>query len=82
MKVYELIQELAQYAADTEVKFHINADFTTDVGAEFDRENADSVVQQVTVDANFDEYVDFSNIVDRGSKVAYRDIVIHLTYKD
>lgn len=36
MKVYELIQELSQYKADTEVEFHVNAEFDTDVEAEFD----------------------------------------------
>ena len=36
MKVYELIQELSQYKADTEVEFHVKATFDTDVEAEFD----------------------------------------------
>lgn len=79
MKVYELIQELSSYKADTEVTFHVNAEFSADVEAEFDRENS-SDVQSVTVDANFDEYVDFGGIVDREFKHEYRDIVIHLTY--
>ena len=34
MKVYELIQELSQYKADTEVEFHVKATFDTDVEAE------------------------------------------------
>lgn len=38
MTVYELIQELSQYKADTEVIFKVNAEFDTDVEAEFDRE--------------------------------------------
>ena len=29
MKVYELIQELSQYKADTEVEFHVKAKFDT-----------------------------------------------------
>ena len=48
MKVYELIQELSQYKADTEVEFHVNARFDTDVEAEFDRDN-ESDTQDVTV---------------------------------
>lgn len=39
MTVYELIQELSRYDADTEVNFHVKADFDTDVDAEFDRDN-------------------------------------------
>lgn len=31
MKVYELIQELSRFNADTEVNFHLKADFDTDV---------------------------------------------------
>lgn len=36
MKVYELIQELSQFKADTEVEFHVKATFDTDIEAEFD----------------------------------------------
>lgn len=63
MKVYELIQELSQYNADTEVKFHCNAEYDTDVKAEFDRENENDV-QEVTVTATFDDDVDFDDIDD------------------
>lgn len=79
MTVYEMIQELSNYKADTEVTFHVNAEFSTDVEAEFDRENL-SDVQGVTINANFDEYVDFGGIISRESKPTYRDIIIHLTY--
>lgn len=63
MTVYELIQELSQYDADTEVKFHCEAEFDTDVEAEFDRENEDDT-QEVTVTAEFDDNVDFNYISD------------------
>ena len=36
MTVYELIQELSQYNADTEVKFNFKGDFEADVKATFD----------------------------------------------
>lgn len=63
MTVYELIQELSQYNADTEVKFHCEAEFDTDVKAEFDRENENDT-QEVTVTASFDDEVDFYDIDD------------------
>lgn len=84
MTVYELIQELSQYNADTEVKFHCNAEYDTDVEAEFDRENKDNA-QEVTVTASFDEDVDFDDIDDYEPK-SKRDrngrphIVINLSY--
>lgn len=34
MTVYDLIQELSQYKADTEVRFKVNAKFDTDVEAD------------------------------------------------
>lgn len=63
MTVYELIQELSQYNADTEVKFHCEAEYDTDVEAEFDRENENNT-QEVTVTASFDDDVDFDDIDD------------------
>lgn len=63
MTVYELIQELSQYNADTEVKFHCEAEYDTDVEAEFDRENENDT-QEVTVTASFDDDVDFDDIDD------------------
>lgn len=39
MTVYELIQKLSQYNADTEVKFHCEAEYNTDVEAEIDKSN-------------------------------------------
>ena len=61
MKVYELIQELSQYKADTEVEFHVKETFDTDVEAEFDRDNENDT-QEVTVTAEFDEDVDFDDL--------------------
>ena len=39
MTVYELIQELSWYDANTEVDFHCKAVYDTDVEAEFNRED-------------------------------------------
>lgn len=58
MKVYELIQELARFNADSEVTFHVDATRTMDVEAEFDREEENNV-QDVTVDAEIDDDFDF-----------------------
>ena len=61
MTVYELIQELSQYNADTEVVFHCEAVYDTDVEAEFDREDENDI-QEVTVSAEFDEDVAYEGI--------------------
>lgn len=63
MTVHELIQELSQYNADTEVKFHCEAEYDTDVEAEFDRENVNDT-QEVKVAASFDDDVYFCDIDD------------------
>lgn len=78
MRVYELIQELSRYSADTEVKFHVNAKYSTDIEAEFDRDSEDDV-QEVIVDVEFDDDVEIEEIDDRENKV-FRDIVINLKY--
>lgn len=41
MRVYELIQELSQYSADTEVRFNFKGNFEADVKATFDRSSED-----------------------------------------
>lgn len=84
MKVYELIQELSRYNADTEVKFHCNAEYDTDVEAEFDRGNENDV-QEVTVTATFDDDVDFDDIddhesIDRRTLQKESYIVVNLSY--
>ena len=63
MTIYELIQELSKYDADTEVKFHLKGSFDTNVVAEFDRENEDDT-QEVTVTAEIDDDWDYDNICD------------------
>lgn len=63
MTVYELIQELSWYDANTEVDFHCKAVYDTDVEAEFDREDENDI-QEVTVTAEFDDNVDFDDISD------------------
>lgn len=79
MKVYELIQELSQYKADTEVEFHVKATFDTDVEAEFDRGN-DKDTQDVTVTAEFDEDVDFDDIEDNEGRIYHPNVTINLEY--
>lgn len=79
MKVYELIQELSQYKADTEVEFHVKAKFDADVEAEFDRED-ESNTQDVTVTAEFDEDVNFDDIMDNENRRYSPNITINLEY--
>ena len=54
MKVYELIQQLSKFNADTEVEFHVKAKFDADVEAEFDRDDEDDT-QEVTVTVEFND---------------------------
>lgn len=61
MTVYNLIQSLASYPADSEVLFHLEKEFSADVEAEFDRENEDDT-QEVTVDIDFEDDVEFDGV--------------------
>lgn len=79
MKVYELIQELSGFKADTEVNFHLKTDFDTDVDAEFNRDNEDDI-QTVTVTARFDEDVDYDGIKDNENSRYNPNITIELFY--
>lgn len=79
MKVYELIQELSKFNADTQVQFHVKADFDTDVDAEFDRDNEDDV-QTVTVTAGFDEDVYYDDVKDNEHHRYNPNITIELFY--
>ena len=80
MTVYELIQELSQYKADTEVRFKVNLEFDTDVEAEFDRKDENDT-QEVTVTAEFDDYVEFDDIDDHERE--YRPYIeINLEYQE
>lgn len=79
MTVYELIQELSQFKADTEVEFHVKAKFDTDVEAEFDRNNDDDT-QEVTVTIEFDDNIDFDNIDNNESRRYYPNVTINLEY--
>ena len=80
MTVYELIQELSNYNADTEVRFKVNAEFNTDVEAEFDREDENDI-QTVTTIAEFDDNVDFNDISDH-ERDRYRPYIeINLEYQ-
>lgn len=79
MKVYELIQELTQYKPDTEVKFHVKAKIDVDVKAAFDRDNEDDE-QDVTVEADIDEYFEFDDITDNVRGLYSPNITINLEY--
>lgn len=80
MTVYELIQELSQYKAETEVRFHVDAQLDVDVEAKFDRNNEEDT-QEVTVTADIDEDFDFDDISDyENSRYGNRFIQINLTY--
>ena len=80
MTVYELIQELTKYNPDTRVDFHVIAEFETDVKAEFNREIEDDI-QEVAVDAKFDDDVDFEDIDDHeNNRFGEKYIQINLNY--
>lgn len=77
MTVYEMIQELSKYSADDEVIFHVRANYSVDIEAEFDRNNENDV-QEVTVDTEFNEDVEYD-----GTMQSYWDknkVVIDLKY--
>lgn len=63
MTVYELIQELSWYKADTEVRFHVDASIDVDVEATFNREEENDT-QEVTVTADIDDDFEFEDISD------------------
>lgn len=78
MKVYELIQQLPQFNADTEVEFHVKAKFDADVEAEFDRDDEDDT-QEVTVTVQFNDDVDFGNIDNNEGSIC-PNVTINLEY--
>lgn len=61
MTVYELIQNLSKYNADAEVRFHVEANFDTDIEALFDRNNK-SDTQSLVANVAFDDYVSFDEV--------------------
>ena len=79
MTVYELIQKLSQYKADTDVRFKVNAKFDTAVEAEFDREDENNT-HEVNVNVEFDDYVDFDEIDDHERNIYRPFIDINLEY--
>lgn len=75
MTVYELIQELVQYGADTEIRFNVKGNLDFDVEAEFDRYKDD--VQDITVNVDLDDRFEFSRIKDwTKSDPKYIEIVL------
>jgi len=79
MKVYELIQELSQFNAETEIKFKADINFDVDVKATFDRDNENDI-QEVTVNAEFDDLLDYDDIINNQNKSWDKNITIVLTY--
>lgn len=84
MKVYELIQELSQYSADTEVRFNFKGNFESDVKVAFER-NGEYDEQEVTAEVEFDDYLDYEDISDyepMSSRTWQKDpfIVTNLSY--
>lgn len=80
MTVYELIQELSQYNAERQVRFHVDADLDIDVEAKFDR-NDENDIQDVTVTADIDEDFEFDDISDyENARYGMKYIQINLTY--
>lgn len=84
MTVYELIQKLSQYNADTEVKFNFKGKFEADVKATFDRDSEDDE-QEVTAEVEFDDKLDYENISDYQSMYSRTSqkepyIVVNLSY--
>lgn len=78
MKVYELIQQLSKFNADTEVEFHVKAKFDADVEAEFDRDDEDDT-QEVTVTVEFNDDVDFCDIDNNEGNIC-PNVTINLEY--
>ncbi|MFR1251552.1 MAG: hypothetical protein ACLSCZ_11015 [Ruminococcus sp.] len=78
MKVYELIQQLSKFNADTEVEFHVKAKFDADVEAEFDRDDEDDT-QEVTVTVEFNDDVDFCDIDNNEGSIC-PNVTINLEY--
>lgn len=76
MKVYELIQELAQFNPDTEVVFDFKGTFDADMEATVDLEGEEE--QIVSGEIVFDDRLSFDEIED---KERYRnEAVIKLEY--
>ena len=61
MTVYEMIQKLSEYEAGDEIVFHVEAEYSEDIMAEFDRKNENDT-QEITVNSEFDDDVDFDDI--------------------
>ena len=80
MTVYELIQELSQYNADTEVRFHVDTSIDVDVVATFNREDENDT-QEVTVTADIDNDFEFEDISDyEHGRYGSKHIQINLEY--
>ena len=88
MKVYELIQELSQYKADTEVVFHVKAGLDLDVIVDTDdidlsedrnREQEVTAYSDINEDFDFDDIGDYEkNPSSNGKKEPH--IQINLSY--
>lgn len=79
MTVYELIQHLSRFKADTPVEFRVKAIFDADVTAHFDREN-EKDEQDVTVTAEFNDTVSYDGICNEENDVYNPKVTIELNY--
>lgn len=61
MTVYDLIQKLSQFNADSEIDFHIIAEYLADVRAYFYRDNENDI-QDISINVKIDDNVDFDNV--------------------
>ena len=80
MKVYELIQELAKYDANTEVHFHAVCNYKKEKKTKFNRDNEDDE-QEVTINCEFDDDVEYDGIRDyENARYGLPHIQIDLKY--
>lgn len=75
MTVYELIKELTEFDADTEVEFKVNMDIDVDVEVNLDTEET-----LQTLNANIDEELTFDEIRNTKSYWQKEKAIINLTY--
>lgn len=78
MKVYELIQELAQFDANTIVNFKVRAGFHTNVIAKFNRDDEDDK-QEVEVFIEFNDEVEYDEIIP-STRYHSDEVTINLEY--
>ncbi|MFQ9515357.1 MAG: hypothetical protein ACLRZ9_05975 [Eubacterium sp.] len=76
MKVYELIQQLVEFDAETEVVFNVEGTFSGDCDCNVDLKGEEAQTLECEIDV--DEYVEFDEI--RNKELHSKEIIINLTY--